>query len=559
MLEEILKARNSFAGEFLSAWNGASASLMELVPPEYRSGLIKGGKRRRISRLEARAERETDWEAKYEILHESSEIIIKGLIEAYSGNLRDGYIRADKRLSSMLKVSSGSILVARKALEGLEEQLGVAKADEAKAQTSAGKAAIDTLTSQASAKKEHLELLVTRQKEYAEHANQARAEVDKFNASGDFYIERLKTLERLQDSYMSLESSARDGRQVQFSSIAESLTLTVVLGGIGLGISPSTIKAAIDANRELLESEVAFADSPESMAIRMHFDDSAEQAKEYDAQQTRISNRQSWYVIGAASIALVALSYATIVGGKQGAVGPNGPQGNPGIDGVAGVRGPAGANGAQGPAGANGARGHAGDAGVAGVQGPAGANYALTEGDKTDIAGIVAAQISIEDNEALVGNVQKFVNEYLNANPQLFAVPTPVPTAAPTTARPTPAPTVGPSPTPTAPAPYQVPSQYTVPKALMDILKVQDTPGMLEALGLSDKVGNPLLDGDNANDEIVSATIDMLANTIGVSVRLSTGDVSVVSTAEKHTLTAAPFDAYLKATATVKQLEEYLR
>ena len=538
MLEEILKARNSFAGEFLSAWNGASASLMELVPPEYRSGLIKGGKRRRISRLEARAERETDWEAKYEILHESSEIIIKGLIEAYSGNLRDGYIRADKRLSSMLKVSSGSILVARKALEGLEEQLGVAKADEAKAQTSAGKAAIDTLTSQASAKKEHLELLVTRQKEYAEHANQARAEVDKFNASGDFYIERLKTLERLQDSYMSLESSARDGRQVQFSSIAESLTLTVVLGGIGLGISPSTIKAAIDANRELLESEVAFADSSAAMAVRRRFDDSAEQAKEYDAQQTRISNRQSWYVIGAASIALVALSYATIVGGKQGAVGPNGPQGNPGIDCVAGVRGPAGANGAQGPAGAN---------------------YALTEGDKTDIAGIVAAQISIEDNEALVGNVQKFVNEYLNANPQLFAVPTPVPTAAPTTARPTPAPTVGPSPTPTAPAPYQVPSQYTVPKALMDILKVQDTPGMLEALGLSDKVGNPLLDGDNANDEIVSATIDMLANTIGVSVRLSTGDVSVVSTAEKHTLTAAPFDAYLKATATVKQLEEYLR
>src|SRR3989338_3117452 len=99
MLEEILKARTSFAGEFLSAWNGAGASLMELVPPEYRSGLIKGGKRRRISRLEARAEKETDWLAKYEILLEAAEAR-KGLIEDYNRSLVADYERKNKRLPS---------------------------------------------------------------------------------------------------------------------------------------------------------------------------------------------------------------------------------------------------------------------------------------------------------------------------------------------------------------------------------------------------------------------------------------------------------------------------
>ncbi|HLD97477.1 MAG TPA: hypothetical protein VI934_03990, partial [Candidatus Nanoarchaeia archaeon] len=210
MLEEILNARNSFAGEFLSAWNGASASLMELVPPEYRSGLIKGGKRRKISRLEARAEKETDWEAKYEILHKSSEIIIKGLIEAYSGDLQVDYLRENKRVSSIPKVSPESIIYAREALKDFERDLGEAKAKTfaGKAEKAAGIANINTLTSQISAKKEHLELLVTRQKEY----DSAKAELDELNArqlklfsDSSALYERLGTLERLHDSYMSLE------------------------------------------------------------------------------------------------------------------------------------------------------------------------------------------------------------------------------------------------------------------------------------------------------------------------------------------------------------------
>ena len=88
--------------------------------------------------------------------------------------------------------------------------------------------------------------------------------------------------------------------------------------------------------------------------------------------------------------------------GNQGERGPQGDKGDTGATGATGATGPqgpkgdTGATGATGPQGERGERGLTGETGPQGPQGEPGEDYVLTAQDKSDIAGLAAAELEPE-------------------------------------------------------------------------------------------------------------------------------------------------------------------